>query len=72
MQTFSKDIPNCVPIYPVAIQSDTYALKYERQQFPHCLAWSVTIHKAQGLSLKNVWIDLGSSEKAAGLTCCII
>ncbi len=28
----------------------------------------MTIHKAQGLTLKNVWIDLGCSEKAAGVT----
>jgi ATP-dependent exoDNAse (exonuclease V) alpha subunit len=26
------------------------------------------VHKAQGLSLKNVWVDLRPSNKAAGMT----
>ena len=30
-----------------------------RKQFPICLAWGMTIHKSQGLSLKCVLIDLG-------------
>lgn len=42
--------------------------KLEGQQFPLKLAWSITIHKAQGLTLNNVWIDLGPAEKVAGLT----
>lgn len=45
-----------------------YGEKLERQQFPLKLAWSITIHKAQGLTLNDVWVDLGPSEKAAGLT----
>lgn len=63
--SFCKDLPNCVPIYPVTSFS-TNGL--ERQQFPLKHAWSITIHKSQGLTLKNCWIDLGPSEKVAGLT----
>jgi ATP-dependent exoDNAse (exonuclease V) alpha subunit len=66
--SFSTTYPNCVPLYPVTSNSETYGQKYERQQYPLKLAWSITIHKAQGLTLKNVWIDLGSSEKATGMT----
>ena len=63
--SFCKDLPNCVPIYPVTSFSSN---GLERQQFPLKLAWSITIHKSQGLTLKNCWIDLGPSEKVAGLT----
>ena len=61
-------IANGVPVYPVANCSDIYGEKLERQQFPLKLAWSIAIHKAQGLTLNDDWVDLGPSEKAAGLT----
>lgn len=57
-----------MPLYPVTNSSDVLGSKYERQQFPLQLAWSITIHKAQGLTLSDVWVDLGPSEKVAGLT----
>lgn len=67
--SFSDSMPNCVPICPIINCSDTHGKSMERQQFPLKLAWSITIHKAQGLTLKDTWIDLGPYEKAAGLTC---
>lgn len=66
--SFPNSIPNCVPLYPVTSCCDILGTKLERQQIPLKLARSITIHKAQGLTLNNVWIDLGPSEKAAGLT----
>ncbi|KAL9977244.1 hypothetical protein ACROYT_G014626 [Oculina patagonica] len=65
---FCTDIPNCVLLYPVTNCSDTLGQKLERQQYPLKLTWSITIHKAQGLTLNDVWIDLGPSERATGLT----
>lgn len=39
-----------------------------RQQVPLCLAWAITVHKSQGLTLSKAKIDIGSKEFAAGLT----
>ena len=39
-----------------------------RLQLPLKLAWAVTIHKAQGLTLDNVVIDVGTKEFSSGLT----
>ncbi len=41
--------------------------KYYRQ-FPFQLAWAVTIHKAQGLTLDNIYLDLGRGSFAPGQT----
>jgi ATP-dependent DNA helicase PIF1 len=35
---------------------------------PLTLAWAVTIHKAQGLTMERVTVDLGSREFASGMT----
>ena len=61
-------MPNCVPIFPVPSHvNDTNGLNLERQQLPLKLAWSITIRKSQGLTLKKSWVDLGPSENVAGL-----
>ena len=38
-----------------------------RRQIPLRMAWGLTIHKAQGMTLKNVTIDIGNIDRQ-GLT----
>jgi len=58
--SLQDNIPGLVPIPPVSSFSEKLGYDYERTQFPIKLAWAITIHKSQGLTLDQVWIDLES------------
>ena len=63
------DQPLCVPICPITVASQTEIGIHERQQLPLRLAWALTIHcKSQGLTLPKAWIDIGKSERTAGVS----
>ncbi|CAB3979507.1 ATP-dependent DNA helicase PIF1 [Paramuricea clavata] len=65
---FIENQPWCIPICPITVTSQTEIGFHERQQLPLRLAWALTIHKSQGLTLPKAWIDIGKSERTAGVS----
>ena len=51
-------VPRSSPIATVSSTTDSLGSSYERQQLPLKLAWAITIHKPQGLTLDSVYIDI--------------
>ena len=64
----SNNMQQCVPICPITVISDTLGNVNERQQLPLKLSWAMTIHKSQGLTLPNAWINIGKYEKTPGIS----
>ena len=65
--SFSTDLPSCVPICPITVSAQSLEGVHERQQLPLRLAYALTIHKTQGLTLSKAWVDIGKSEKTPGI-----
>ncbi|GES94081.1 ATP-dependent DNA helicase Pif1-like [Rhizophagus clarus] len=64
---------NVVPIVPIKRSWEGKSRTiYSRQQVPLCLAWAITVHKSQGLTLSKAKIDIGSKEFAAELTFIVV
>jgi ATP-dependent DNA helicase PIF1 len=57
-----------VPIIPVRQSWEANSRFCSRLQLPISLAWAITVHKSQGLTLPKVIIDFGEKEYAAGLS----
>jgi ATP-dependent DNA helicase PIF1 len=58
-----------VPIAPIKRSwEDKNGTNCSRLQVPIRLAWAITVHKSQGLTLEKAKIDIGDKEFAAGLT----
>ena len=65
---FIDSHPSCIPIWPVTVSLQSENSLHERQPLPLRLAWALTIHKSQGLTLPKAWIDIGKTEKSSGIT----
>ena len=57
-----------VPITPISRMWFTAGVSCSRQQLSLKLVWAITIHKAQGLTLDKVVIDVVKKEFSSGLT----
>ena len=62
------NMPSCVPIPSVTATVNIENSILERQQLPLALAWALTIHKSQGMTLEKAWINVGKKETTLGMT----
>lgn len=63
--------PDGVPIVPLTSIKSTFNVsgkQMSRTQVPLRLAWAVTVHKSQGLTLERIKLGLGKKEFCSGLT----
>ncbi|KAA6421824.1 MAG: ATP-dependent DNA helicase PIF1 [Trebouxia sp. A1-2] len=58
--------PTTVRPATATFSSENGRFKFERYQYPLVLAWAVSIHRVQGVSLDRAVIDLGSDVFAHG------
>ena len=63
-----QDGKKVIPIFSVLREWEGIKGSCSRCQFPITLAFALTIHKSQGLTLNRVVLDIKEKDKTAGLT----
>ena len=56
------NMPSCVPVPLMTATVNIENSLLESQQLPLTLAWALTIHKSQGMTLEKAWIDIGKKR----------
>jgi len=66
------DFPSCslgiVPVFPMTRQFEYKGVACSRTQFPLRLAYAMTVHKSQGLTLSRAVLNLNQREHCPGLS----